>query len=95
MASPDSSVDKESTCNTGYPGSIPGLGRSAGEGKGYSLQYSGLENSMDCIDHGVTKSQTRLSDFHSHFPVRNYQRGKEERKKAHNKEKNQSKEMTE
>ena len=39
-------------------GSIPGLGRSPGEGKGYPLQYSGLENSMDSIVHGVTKSQT-------------------------------------
>ena len=39
-------------------GSIPGLGRSSGEGKGYPLQYSGLENSMDCITHGVTKSRT-------------------------------------
>ena len=36
-----------------------------GEGKGYPLQYSGLENSMDCIVHGVAKSQTQLSDFHS------------------------------
>ena len=44
---PDSSVGKESTCNVGDPGSIPELGRSAGEGKGYPLQYSGLENSMD------------------------------------------------
>ena len=43
---------------------IPGLGRSCGEGKGYPLQYSGLENSMDCIVHGVSKSQTWLSDFH-------------------------------
>ena len=43
---------------------IPGLERSPGEGKGYSLQYSGLENSMDCIVHGVTKSWIRLSDFH-------------------------------
>ena len=42
----------------------PGLGRSPGEGKGYPLQYSGLQNSMDCIVHGVTKSRTRLSDFH-------------------------------
>ena len=42
---------------------IPGLGRSPGEGKGYPLQYSGLENSMDYIVHGVAKSQTRLSDF--------------------------------
>ena len=47
-------------------GSSPGLGRSPGEGKGYPLQYSGLENSMDCIVHGVTKSQTRLNDFHTH-----------------------------
>ena len=55
---------KESTCNAGDRGSIPGLGRSPGEGKGYQLQCSGLENSMDCIVHGVTKSQTRLSNFH-------------------------------
>ena len=48
-------------------GSIPGLGRSPGERKGYSLQYSGLENSMDCMVHEVTKSQTRLNDFHFHF----------------------------
>ena len=61
---PDSSVGKGSTCNAGDPGSIPGLGRSAGEGKGYSLEYSGLENSMDCIVHGVAKSQTQLNDFH-------------------------------
>ena len=46
---PDSSVDKESSCNAGVPGLIPGSGRSPGEGKGYPLQYSGLENSMDCI----------------------------------------------
>ena len=43
--------------------SIPGLGRSPGEGKGYPLQYSGLENSMDFIVHGVAKSWTRLSNF--------------------------------
>ena len=48
-------------------GSIPGLGRSPGEGKGYPFQYSGLENSMDHIVHGVTKSRTGLSDFHFHF----------------------------
>ena len=41
-----------------------GLRRSPGEGKGYSLRYSGLENAMDCIVHGVTKSQTQLSNFH-------------------------------
>ena len=52
----DSSVGKESACNAGDPSSFPGLGRSSGEGKGYPLQYSGLENSMDCIVHGVTKS---------------------------------------
>ena len=50
--------------NVGDLGSIPGLGRSPGEGNGYPLQYSGLENSLDCIVHGVAKSQTRLSDFH-------------------------------
>ena len=61
---PDSSVGKESTRNAGDPGSIPGLGRSPGEGKGYPLQYSGLENSMDSIVHGVAKSQSRLSDYH-------------------------------
>ena len=44
-------------------GSVPGLQRPPGEGKGCRLQYSGLENSMDCVVHGVTKSQTRLSDF--------------------------------
>jgi len=55
---PGGSAGKESTCNAGDLGSIPGLGRSLGEGKGYPLQYSGLENSMDCIVHGVTKSQT-------------------------------------
>ena len=60
---PHSSVGQESACNV-RPGSIPGLGRSPGEEKDYSLQYSGLENSMDCIDHGVAKSQTRLSNFH-------------------------------
>ena len=47
-------------------GSIPGLGRSPGEGKGYPLQYSGLENSMDYIVLGVTKGRTCLRDFHFH-----------------------------
>ena len=63
MGFPNSSVGKESAYNAGDPGLIPGLGRSSREGKGYPLQYSGLENSMDCIVHGVTKSQTRLSDL--------------------------------
>ena len=58
------SAHKESACHAGDLGSIPGLGRSPGEEKGYPLQYSGLENSMGYIDHGITKSQTQLSDFH-------------------------------
>ena len=45
-------------------GSIPGLGGSPGEGKGYPLQCSGLENSMDCRVHGVAKSRAGVSDFH-------------------------------
>ena len=60
---PGSSVSKESACSAGDLGLIPGLGRPPGEGKGYPLQYSGLENSKDCIVHGVTKSRTRLSYF--------------------------------
>ena len=54
---PGGSADKESACSTGDLGSIAGLGRSPGEGKGYPLQDSGLENSMDCRVHGVAKSQ--------------------------------------
>ena len=66
---PDTSVGKESACNAGDPGLIPGLGRSPGEGNGYPVHYSGLENSMNCIVHGVAKSQTLLSDFHFHFTI--------------------------
>ena len=55
------SADKESTCNVGDLGLIPGLERSTGKGNSYPLQYSGLENSMDCIVHGVIKND---SDFH-------------------------------
>ena len=66
MSFPGGSGGKESACNMGDLGLIPGLGRSAGEGKGYPLQYSGLENSMDCFVYGVAKSRTRLSDFHTH-----------------------------
>ena len=55
---PCGSAGKESACNAGDLGSIPGLGRSPGEVKGYPLQYSGLEKSMDCIVHGVAKSRT-------------------------------------
>ena len=56
MGFPGGSAGKESACNVGDLGSTPGLGRSPGEGKGYSLQFSGLENYMDCVVHGVTKS---------------------------------------
>ena len=63
---PCGSAGKESACSAGNLGLIPGLGRSPGEGKGYPLQYSGLENSMDYIVHGVIKSQTRLSNCHFH-----------------------------
>ena len=52
---PGGSDSKKSTCNAGNPGSIPGSGRSSGEAIGYSLQYSGLENFMDCIVHGVAE----------------------------------------
>ena len=55
----------ESACNVGDLGSVPGLGISPGEGNGYPLWYSGLENAMDCILHGVTNNWTRLSDFAS------------------------------
>ena len=65
---PGSSADKESTCSAGDTGLIPGLGRSPGEGNGYPLQYSGLENFLDCIVHGVAVSQTQRSDFHFPFP---------------------------
>ena len=63
---PDSSAGKESSCNAGDPGSIPGLGRSPGEGNGNPLQYSCLENSMGreawwAIAHGIAKSWTKLS----------------------------------
>ena len=61
---PGGPAGKESACTAGDLGSIPGLGRSLEEGKGYPLQYSGLDNSMDCIAYGVTKSRTWLSDFH-------------------------------
>ena len=64
---PCGSAGKEYACSERDLGSVPGLGRSPGEGNGYPLLYSGLENSMDCIVHGVAKSPTRLSDFHFHL----------------------------
>ena len=67
-----SSAGKDSTCNAGDPSLIPGSERSTGEGKGYLLLYSGLENSLDwgawqATVHGITKSRTRLSNFHLHI----------------------------
>ena len=57
------------------PGFDPGLGWSPGEGTSYLLQYSGLENSMDCTVHGVTKSRTRLSKFHFHLVLLSIRKG--------------------
>ena len=65
---PGSSAGEEFTCNAGDLGLISGLQKSPGEGKGYPLQYSGLESPMDCIVHEITKSLTQLSDFHFYFP---------------------------
>ena len=67
---PGGSEGKESTCNGGDLGLIPGLGRSPGEGKGYPLQYSGLENSMDrgawqAVQSMGSQSRARLSDYHT------------------------------
>jgi len=66
---PCGSAGKESACNVGDLGSIPGLGRSPGEGYSYPFQCSGLENYRDCIAHGVAKSWTQLSKFHFHFHI--------------------------
>ena len=65
---PGGSEGKESACNVGDLGLIPGLGRSPGEGKSYPLQYSGLENSMRSqgVGHEVARSWTRLSDIRFH-----------------------------
>ena len=68
---PGGAKDKASACNVGDLGSIPRLGRSPGEGKGYPLQYSGLENSMDCIVHGVF--QARILEVAIPFPRRTSQ----------------------
>ena len=57
---------------TNIYGLIPELERIPGEGKGYLLQYSGLENSMNCVDHGVAKSRTGLNAFHFHFSLCTY-----------------------
>ena len=65
-----SSAGKESACNAGDPGSIPG--RSPGEEKGYPLQYSGLENSVDCIVPGVTEGQRQPNNSHFHFLLKSH-----------------------
>ena len=75
---PGSSDGKETACSVGNPGSIPGLRRSPGEGKGYPLQYSCLENSMErgawwVTVHGVTKTLTQLSNYHPPPPQKNTQ----------------------
>ena len=72
---PGGSDGKESACNVGDPGSIPGLGRSPGEWNGNLLQYSCLENFIDrgawrAIFHGIANSQTQLSNYHFHFQKR-------------------------
>ena len=77
---PGGSDGKESACNAGDLGSIPGLGRFPGEGNGYPLQYSCLENCMDrgagqAVVHGVTKIQTQLSDFHLAWPYKKFSSG--------------------
>ena len=69
MGFPCGSAGKESTCNAEDLGSIPGLERFPGEGKGYPYLYSGLEYSVDCIVHGDAKSRKQLSDFHFHFTL--------------------------
>ena len=81
---PPNSAGKESACNEGHLGSIPGLGRSPGEGKRYPLPYSSLENSTDCIVHGVGKSQTRLNNFYFHFHTRNWDLGQKSAKELCN-----------
>ena len=72
---PGGSDGKESACNVGDLGSIPVLGRPPGEGNGYPLQYSDLENSMDrgtwlATVHGVAKGRTQMSDFHTHYKLK-------------------------
>ena len=74
MGFPGGSEVKASASNVGDPGSVPGSGRSPGEGNGNPLQYSCLENPMDgeawwAIVHGVAKSRTRLSDFTIHYSL--------------------------
>ena len=69
---PCGSAATESTCNAEDLGLNPELGRSLGEGKGYPFQYSGLENSMNSVVHGVTMSRTWLTNFHFHYVLLSY-----------------------
>ena len=74
---PDGSDGKESSCNAGDLGSIPGLGRSPGEGNGNPLQYSCLQNPMDrgawwATDDGVAKTRTRLNNFQFSLDIDHY-----------------------
>ena len=80
MGFPGSSVGKESANLPAVQETlgIPELGRSPGEGNSYPLQYSGLENSMNCTVHGVAKSKTQLSDFHFHFHIALYKTDKQQ-----------------
>ena len=73
---PGGSAGKESACNVGDLGSIPGLGRSPGEGKGYLLQYSGLENPMDCIVHWGCKELDMTERLSLHITRRQEKRNK-------------------
>ena len=70
MGFPGGSAGKESACSVGDLGSIPELGRSPGEGKRYPLQYSGLENSMDCIVHGGGKELDTTEFFQNYKTIR-------------------------
>ena len=79
MGFPDGSDSKESACNAGDLGLIPGLGRSPGEGNDCPLKYFCLENPMDrgawqATVHGLTKTQTGLSNDHFHFPANTYKK---------------------
>ena len=72
LSFPCGSVGKESTCNAGDLGLTPGLGRSPGEGKGYPLQYPGLETILSCRVHGVTKSRTQQRLSHMYLGRGNF-----------------------
>ena len=75
---PGGSEGKESACNAGDSGTIPGLGRFLGEGKGYPLQYSDLENYMDCTVHGGLKESDMTEKLSLHFTYGRKRRGTEE-----------------